>query len=122
MMQRSPDRDVELLAQAIALPPEERAAFIEKVCGTDLALRHDVEVLLHAHVQAGDFLTQTPPLLAITKEHANATYEKVGDQIGHYKLLQQIGEGGCGVVFMAEQLEPVHRRVAVKVVKPGMDT
>src|SRR4029077_10939532 len=47
---------------------------------------------------------------------------KTGDQIGRYKLLQQIGEGGCGVVFMAEQEEPVHRRVALKIIKPGMDT
>lgn len=122
MMQRSPDRDVEILAQAIALPPEERAAFIERVCGGDLALRRDVEVLLQAHAQAGNFLTQTPPLLALTKEYANTPYEKAGDEIGRYKLLQQIGEGGCGIVFMAEQLEPVHRRVALKVVKPGMDT
>src|SRR5438034_5231321 len=48
--------------------------------------------------------------------------EKPGDRIGHYKLLQQIGEGGCGVVYMAEQEEPVRRRVALKIIKPGMDT
>src|SRR5207247_8639073 len=51
-----------------------------------------------------------------------AAGEKPGDRIGHYKLLQQIGEGGCGVVYMAEQEEPVRRRVALKIIKPGMDT
>ena len=51
-----------------------------------------------------------------------ALTERAGDRIGHYKLLQQIGEGGCGVVYMAEQLEPVQRRVALKVIKLGMDT
>src|SRR5258707_1586754 len=51
-----------------------------------------------------------------------AVGEKPGDKIGHYKLLQQIGEGGCGVVFMAELQEPIKRRVALKVIKPGMDT
>ena len=48
--------------------------------------------------------------------------EKTGDRIGRYKLLQQIGEGGCGVVYLAEQTEPVRRRVALKIIKPGMDT
>src|SRR6185369_6711767 len=53
---------------------------------------------------------------------ASPAVEKQGDRIGHYKLLQQIGEGGCGVVYMAEQQEPVRRRVALKIIKPGMDT
>src|SRR5216684_4488065 len=80
------------------------------------------EALLLAYEQAGDFLgkpaAERPPKVA----QVLAAGEKPGDRIGHYKLLQQIGEGGCGVVYMAEQEAPVRRRVALKIIKPGMDT
>ncbi len=121
-MNGSSDRDVEILAEALGLPPSERTAYLDRTCGEDVMLRRKVEALLQAHERAGDFLREPPAGVAITKERENATYEKAGDRIGRYKLLEQIGEGGCGIVFMAEQQEPVRRRVALKVVKPGMDT
>jgi serine/threonine protein kinase/WD40 repeat protein len=80
--------------------------------------------LLQAHEQAGDFL-ETPPTGLDQAKFVRPNVplaEQPGDKIGHFKLLQQIGEGGCGVVYMAEQEEPVRRRVALKVIKLGMDT
>jgi tetratricopeptide (TPR) repeat protein/tRNA A-37 threonylcarbamoyl transferase component Bud32 len=100
-----------------------RAAFLNEACGQDAALRQRVDALLHAHQQAGGFLdtaeSATAPITIVLNLPLT---EKPGDWIGRYKLLQQIGEGGCGVVYMAEQQEPVVRRVAVKVIKLGMDT
>ena len=116
------DRDVEILAEALGLPSAQRADYLDRACGDDAALRRKVEALLRAHEQAGDFLKEPAAGLAIVREKENATCENAGDRIGRYKLLQQIGEGGCGVVFMAEQQEPVRRRVALKLIKPGMDT
>ena len=97
--------------------PEARAAFLACACGTDTALFRRVENLLRAAERAGDFLEQPPEGL-----HEIELREKPGDRIGRYKLLEKIGEGGCGVVYMAEQEEPVRRRVALKVIKLGMDT
>jgi len=104
--------------------PEARATYLDGACGTDTALRGRVEALLRAAASAGDFLEQPPTGLSGDGSTLVVTFpsEKPGDRIGRYKLLQQIGEGGCGVVYMAEQLEPVHRRVALKVIKLGMDT
>src|SRR5262245_39210374 len=96
---------------------QECAAFLDSVCGTDAALRARVENLLKSHEQAGSFLRK--PLAATMDEPAR---ERPGTVIGPYKLLQQIGEGGMGVVFMAEQQEPVRRKVALKIIKPGMDS
>ena len=106
--------------------PEERAAYLDQTCGGNEQLRQSVEVLLKAHEQAGPFLQQPPAALSaktfvISAEAAPVT-EKPGDKIGRYKLREQIGEGGCGVVYVAEQEEPLHRRVALKVIKLGMDT
>jgi serine/threonine protein kinase len=112
------DHDVEILAEALRLPPAERMEYLDRACSKDTALCRKVQALLEAHEQAGDFLGEPAPGLALTR----AGYEKPGDVIGRYTLLRQIGEGGCGVVFMAEQGEPVRRCVALKVVKPGMDT
>jgi len=95
---------------------EERAVFLDRACANDPTIRQAVEILLQHHKE-DEFMRppslKSPPLSAI---------EKPGDRIGRYKLLQQIGEGGCGVVYMAEQEEPVRRRVAIKVIKLGMDT
>src|SRR5512136_530249 len=104
--------------QALEFGPEARAAFLAGACGGDAALLAKVQALLRAHETAEGFLPEQP------KDGATVSIvtEKAGDKIGHYKLLQQIGEGGCGVVFMAEQQEPVRRRVALKVIKLGMDT
>jgi hypothetical protein len=105
--------------------PAARAAYLDGACGMDTALRRRVEALLRAAESAGDFLEKPPTGLAAGDGSTlvvTGFNEKPGDRIGRYKLLQQIGEGGCGVVYMAEQEEPVRRRVALKVIKLGMDT
>src|SRR5262245_61637776 len=93
----------------------DRAAYIARACGADEALRRRVEALVAAHFRAGDFLEQPA-------EHSEATArpEKPGTTIGAYTLLEQIGEGGMGTVWMAQQDEPVRRTVAVKLIKPGL--
>src|SRR4029079_15148527 len=91
--------------------PTERAAFLERSCGDDRQLRAAVEALLLSHQKSQGVLDATAAPLAEHKETI----------IGPYKLLQQIGEGGMGTVFMAEQTHPVQRKVALKVIKPGMD-
>ena len=106
--------------------PKARAAYLAAACGADAGLRQRVEALLRAAERAGNFLEEPPTGLAsgdpATLFASGFNSEKPGDRIGRYKLLQQIGEGGCGVVYMAEQEEPVRRRVALKVIKLGMDT
>jgi hypothetical protein len=108
--------------------PAERAAYLDEACGTDTTVRHRVERLLAAHQQAGGILDHPPvePPGNAVASPMTAAYqpisETVGSRIGPYKLLQQIGEGGFGVVFMAEQEKPVRRVVALKIIKPGMDT
>ena len=115
-----------VFAEALLRPSAEaRAAYLDATCAADPTLRHRVEALLHASENAGDFLEEAPTGLknsAGSTEIISELSEKPGDRIGRYKLLQQIGEGGCGVVYMAEQEEPVRRRVALKVIKLGMDT
>ncbi|MEX0610528.1 MAG: serine/threonine-protein kinase, partial [Pirellulales bacterium] len=93
--------------------------FLQEACGTDSALRHQVEALLAAYQQPNEML-DSPGLVATIDLPPIA--EGPGTVIGPYKLLQQIGEGGMGVVFMAEQSEPLQRTVALKIIKPGMDT
>jgi eukaryotic-like serine/threonine-protein kinase len=115
-------RDVILFTEALQLPAEERAAFLSRACAGDEPLRRKVEALLRVQNQVGDFLERPATGMAGQERAAPAVGEKPGDRISHYKLLQQIGEGGCGVVYMAEQQEPVRRRVALKIIKPGMDT
>ena len=98
--------------------PEERAAFLRAACGPDDAFREKVERLLAAHAGAPKFLATTVGTIALQRP----VTEAAGTRIGRYKLLEQIGEGGMGVVYMAEQEEPVRRRVALKIIKLGMDT
>jgi WD40 repeat protein/tetratricopeptide (TPR) repeat protein/serine/threonine protein kinase len=115
-----------ILAEAVEIgSPRERQEFLQRACGEDAAIRKEVDRLLHNHFVAGSFLETTPS--AIAKMGAGPTLdqsptERLGAQIGPYKLLQQIGEGGMGVVYMAEQEQPVRRRVALKIIKPGMDS
>jgi len=98
----------------------ERRMYLDEACGTDVALRDEIEGLLRVHEQAGSFLEPPPQTPAATMDAP--VRERPGTVIGPYKLLQQIGEGGMGVVFMAEQTHPVQRKVALKVIKPGMDS
>src|SRR6266446_3025476 len=115
-------QDVMIFAEALDLPLSERAAHLDRACAGDEKLRQRVEGLLLTHDQAGAFLERPPVEMAIGSRLGVFAGEKPGDRIGRYKLLQRIGEGGCGVVYMAEQAEPVRRRVALKIIKPGMDT
>src|SRR6266705_3242233 len=114
-------RDIEVFTEAIQLPIEQRVAFLERVCAGDQELRHKIEAWLKSNDRAGAFLEQPPEVVGEGRAKA-AGGEKPGDRVDRYKLLEQIGEGGCGVVYVAEQEEPVHRRVALKLIKPGMDT
>jgi tetratricopeptide (TPR) repeat protein len=101
---------------------EERTAFVARACGTDEELRRRVERLVDAHFQAGSFL-ESPPASPPTSSIAPAlSTEPVGTVIGPYKLIQVIGEGGMGTVYMAEQTDPVRRTVALKLIKTGMDS
>src|ERR1039458_3441460 len=125
-MANQPSREQQIFIAALPLATrEERAAYLKDACAGDAALRQRVEARLQAYDQAGNSLdpdvtiksspsTDQPTVVPIT--------EKPGDRIGRYKLLERIGEGGCGVVYVAEQTEPVRRRVAIKVIKLGMDT
>ncbi len=115
-------RDMVIFTEALGLAVGARPAFLDRACGGDEKLRCKVEALLRAHDRVGGFLEEPPTGIAVEGIHGTPTIEKAGDRIGRYKLLQQIGEGGWGTVFMAEQEEPVRRRVALKIVKPGMDT
>ena len=133
-MNEPPNPEVAIFAAALELPLDQRGAYLDQACAGDAALRRQVEALLRVHDDAGDFFEklssvarpadakgQIPDSSGTIRLHMIPS-EKPGDRIGRYKLLQQIGEGGCGVVYMAEQEEPVHRRVALKVIKLGMDT
>jgi hypothetical protein len=97
----------------------ERAAFLDRACGDNAALRAEVEALLRAHERSGDLLDLPESVQPTMNLPAP---EGPGAIIGPYKLLEQIGEGGIGTVWMAEQIEEIQRRVAVKVVKEGMDS
>ncbi len=131
-MNTPPNREVALFSAALELPAAQRATYLGEACADDPALRLRVEALLRVHDEAIPFLEAPPPGMPdspvgdaasnVTVRIFSSPSEKPGDSIGRYKLLQQIGEGGCGVVYMAQQDEPVRRRVALKVIKLGMDT
>ena len=107
-----------MLQAALEIPStQERAAYLGEACGGDPALREEVESLIAAHLAAESFMEPlADPLWREVRS------EQEGDTIGRYKLLQQIGEGGFGTVYLAEQSDPVKRQVALKVIKPGMDS
>jgi hypothetical protein len=103
--------------EAAEHPAAERSAALDRLCAGDAALRAEVEGLLREHDEAGGFLGATRAALK-----AAGPAEGVGTRVGPYKLLELIGEGGFGSVYLAEQREPVSRRVALKIIKLGMDT
>jgi serine/threonine protein kinase/tetratricopeptide (TPR) repeat protein len=110
-----------VFAAAAQKPITERLAYLDEACGADAELRRKVDRLLVAHDAAGDFLESPAQRPNGTIDEPPIT-ERPGSMIGPYKLKEQIGEGGFGLVFVAEQQEPVKRKVALKVIKPGMDT
>jgi serine/threonine protein kinase/tetratricopeptide (TPR) repeat protein len=99
-----------------------RAEYLESACGNDSALRARIDALLQAHEQAGEFLSPNPAQIDEPTPNNGDLGERPGTVIGPYKLMEQIGEGGMGLVFVAEQQKPVRRKLALKVIKPGMDT
>ena len=129
----------EIVYHAVQLmSPAERAAYLDRACSGDAGLRADVEKMLVECDEVERFFSESRPTLSrdaeVVRQLADAPdiptgitsgsdFDKLaGSRIGPYHLLQKIGEGGCGVVYMAEQERPVRRRVALKVIKLGMDT
>lgn len=109
-----------IFAEALAKPPAERAAYLDGVCAANPKLRVQVEALLNAHEEAGGFMN--PASSEQETIDRSPILERPGCMVGPYKLLKTIGEGGFGLAFVAEQQHPLRRRVALKVIKPGMDS
>ena len=103
-----------IFSAAVERPSGERGAFLDGACAEDPAMRLRVEKLLSAYENDPSFMGQPAGTLVDTPG------EQTGTQIGRYKLREQIGEGGMGVVYVADQKEPVKRKVALKIIKPGM--
>jgi serine/threonine protein kinase len=128
----------EIFAAALEIEDEgRRLAMVDHACGGDPELRARVAELLADHARAEQFMSDCTSVIIASADDPGApggleaaglsdrekeADDAVGTRIGPYKLLQKIGEGGCGVVYMAEQEKPVRRRVALKIIKLGMDT
>src|SRR5262245_50672704 len=108
-----------LFLAALEIAPPDRADWLRCECA-DPDQRERLDRMLAAHDAPNSLLDATEPAPVLTVDQPVA--ESPGTMIGPYKLLEQIGEGGFGVVFMAEQTEPVRRKVALKILKPGMDS
>ncbi len=120
-MEKQPPNVKAVFDQALEIEgPAERADYLSRACAEAPEVRRQVEALLRAYAEAGSFLESAAPAPVDTVEEPIT--EGPGTMVGPYKLLEPIGEGGFGVVFLAEQQYPVRRKVALKVIKPGMDT
>src|SRR5262245_43885891 len=121
-------REEAIFNAALERSPGERVAFLDGACHGDAALRRRLEALLTAHAaqealpEPGQPQRPGQPVRTVKLSLDDGPDEIVGQRIGRYKILEKVGEGGCGVVYVAEQIEPVRRRVALKVIKLGMDT
>src|SRR5215475_12542422 len=117
-------REEWILRHAQELPFERRADFLNGACAGDSPLRQRIEAMLARQQQAepGPATQSQHSQSTLRIDLADAFEETVGQTLGRYKLLEKLGEGGYGVVYVAEQTEPVRRRVALKVIKLGMDT
>src|ERR1043166_7247059 len=116
-----PKAEETIFAAVQSLPLEHRGPCLDQACRGDEALRQRLKALLEGYEASVPLEKPVPSSLdsGLTSPFWN---ERPGDRIGRYKILQQIGEGGCGIVYLAQQAEPVRRRVALKVIKLGMDT
>ena len=123
-MNPEPQRETALFQAASQLTGQARVSFLDAACAGEPALRQRLEELLAAREQTEGALAEASPTAVATLkiDFADAPDETVGQKIGRYKILEKVGEGGWGVVNVAEQTEPVRRRVALKVIKLGMDT
>jgi serine/threonine protein kinase/WD40 repeat protein len=128
-MLESSNRQKDIFLKALDLvSPAEQAAFLGQACGGDVALRRQIEAMLQAHAERDSFLEKPAAALSPTIDEPTqcteerAGTERLGTRVGPYKLLQQLGEGGMGVVFLAEQQESVRRMVALKIMKAGMNS
>ncbi|HEY7638888.1 MAG TPA: protein kinase [Steroidobacteraceae bacterium] len=113
-MSARPDYDLEeeeLFAAVLALPVSERTAYLKRACGTNAALLERLTNLVEDFSKAGTFFNEDPI----------RAWDSV-ERIGPYRLVRELGEGGCGIAYLAEQTNPIRREVAIKVIKPGMDT
>ena len=120
----NPSPEEGLFQLALAKPAEKRPSFLDAMYDGDAALRARLEALLSAHEQSETLMATKvdSQQASFLPDITEAPDEAVGQTLGRYKLLERVGEGGCGVVYVAEQTEPVRRRVALKVIKLGMDT
>ena len=115
-----PSQQAIIFEQALEISSlKEREAFLDQACAGDSEMRRWVELLIEGHDNTGGFL---PTEADNTAPSITPMTEGIGTMIGPYKLLQKIGEGGFGVVYMADQKHPVKRRIALKIIKLGMDT
>ena len=136
-MSEPPTSEKSILDAARALEAEERTVFLDQTCGSDVVMRRRLESLLAsatpetsptlplhsgAFGPSGTLVTDDDATVAAPTTVTLPAEEALGDTIGRYKLLEKIGEGGFGIVYVAEQTEPVKRRVALKIIKLGMDT
>ncbi len=123
-MKADGQREAALFEAAVKLSGRERVMFLDGACHGDPGLRTRLNALLAADEQSEGVLAEPAPAAGGTMkvEFADGPDEIVGQKIGRYKILERVGEGGCGVVYVAEQSEPIRRRVALKVIKLGMDT
>ena len=124
----------ETFCAALPMAPEERWAYLDQACADNSALRAKVERMLSKHSKADTFFQKSQPGIDVVQlaeelgsetlsaALANSDDDEVGKQIGPYKLVERLGEGGCGAVYLAEQEKPVRRQVAFKIIKLGMDT
>jgi hypothetical protein len=120
MIPRSENIDT-ILCHAVEIEsPDDRQKYLDEACAGDVEIRQQIEQLIHNHFNAGSFLEA--PAAAVATIDMPPVTETVGSVIGPYKLMEQIGEGGMGVVYVAQQVKPVRRKVALKIIKPGMDT
>ncbi len=120
MIEPGETRVREVFDEAVSLPPEDQRRFLDEQCGSDRSLRDQVEKLLRWDAAAGqEFLEKSPASLESSVATSRQT---AGTRIGAYTLLAALGEGGFGEVWTAEQRAPLRRRVALKIIKAGMDT